>query len=522
MHGLARTEFVLESLYLKGIDDAACRQSVHNWNELLCIEEDLSLDTLLCLPQNYRLCACATLHTDSAVRELHWVPAPARFTLLASSGSIPRALINPASLRDEMTTFTPASCSPPGLTHSRSPSLHSSTFSGLDAALPDLTHFEDISLAKDSRPGAQSGNETDPTKQCLPTASRGKGDTQQNSFRDLTAGDKKGITQAGHDHGNKIRGLGPAHALTMPVGSSTSRKFSTSSRLARRAISNHSRSRSPSPSAAVFTLAAPQSATFSPGSQIVAPPIRTSTSRRGSWQPTRKTAKELEDEYDDTDEDLPDDASLWNVPLSPRPLPTGSTDSSQWIANLPLSKSLDKTNAKSSASRNVGMRSSPDLPTDHCHNPRSMRQSVDGLATNSPPTSRQTSQNSIRLISDHYPLSNGRAKSWTVAMSELSEDAQHLTEELEGLADPSKFWHDVSYHADNIQRAKTSIDLPPLRTSNVMIDPLPISKEKEKVLSRTRPSWLPPKSQKEEKKHLREYQRMMEMSLQAGMIGVSQ
>lgn len=49
-----------------------------------------------------------------------------------------------------------------------------------------------------------------------------------------------------------------------------------------------------------------------------------------------------------------------------------------------------------------------------------------------------------------------------------------------------------------------------------MIDPLPISKEKEKVLTRTRPSWLPPKDQKEEKRHLREYKKMMAMAREAG------
>ena len=71
---------------------------------------------------------------------------------------------------------------------------------------------------------------------------------------------------------------------------------------------------------------------------------------------------------------------------------------------------------------------------------------------------------------------------------------------------------------EKLSRSKTSVvELPPLRMNNVMIDPLPISKEKEKLLSRTRPSWLPPKSQKEEKKHLKEYQRMMEFSLEAGM-----
>lgn len=45
-----------------------------------------------------------------------------------------------------------------------------------------------------------------------------------------------------------------------------------------------------------------------------------------------------------------------------------------------------------------------------------------------------------------------------------------------------------------------------------MIDPLPVSKEKEAVLSRTRPSWLPPKDPAEEKRHLKEYQKMMAQS----------
>ncbi len=42
-----------------------------------------------------------------------------------------------------------------------------------------------------------------------------------------------------------------------------------------------------------------------------------------------------------------------------------------------------------------------------------------------------------------------------------------------------------------------------------MVDPLPISIEKEKVLARTRPSWLPPKCRKEERRHVKEYQHMM-------------
>ena len=65
-----------------------------------------------------------------------------------------------------------------------------------------------------------------------------------------------------------------------------------------------------------------------------------------------------------------------------------------------------------------------------------------------------------------------------------------------------------------VHRAKTAstAELPQVRKGNIMIDPLPISKEKEAVLTRTRPSWLPPKSQREEKRHLKEYQKMMAQS----------
>ena len=113
-----------------------------------------------------------------------------------------------------------------------------------------------------------------------------------------------------------------------------------------------------------------------------------------------------------------------------------------------------------------------------------------------------------------------------MALSELSEDAKSLTEAFENYAIIQEQKQEeavqngdsaVRPSMEKLSRAKTSIvELPPLRMNNVMIDPLPISKEKEKVLSRTRPSWLPPKSQKEEKKHLKEYQRMMELSLETG------
>lgn len=110
-------------------------------------------------------------------------------------------------------------------------------------------------------------------------------------------------------------------------------------------------------------------------------------------------------------------------------------------------------------------------------------------------------------------------------MSSLSEEAKHLTEALEFHAETSE-----RKHEENVQNgvhssrpslettrstSRTLIELPPLNKGNVMIDPLPISKEKEKVLTRTRPSWLPPKDPKEEKKHIKEYQRMMAASVEA-------
>jgi len=114
-----------------------------------------------------------------------------------------------------------------------------------------------------------------------------------------------------------------------------------------------------------------------------------------------------------------------------------------------------------------------------------------------------------------------------MVMSELSEEARILTDAVELHADVVAQKRE-QHIQDGNSSSRTSVEqakresagmilLPPLQKSNIMIDPLPISKEKEKVLSRTRPSWLPPKDQKEEKRHLKEYKRMMVMSRDAGM-----
>jgi hypothetical protein len=112
-------------------------------------------------------------------------------------------------------------------------------------------------------------------------------------------------------------------------------------------------------------------------------------------------------------------------------------------------------------------------------------------------------------------------------MAELSEEAKILTEALEYHANDADRNREDSLQSTGSsrpssmesKRASGNIsDLPPLQKSNVMIDPLPVSKEKEKVLSRTRPSWLPPKDQKEEKKHLKEYKKMMAQARESGRL----
>lgn len=95
-------------------------------------------------------------------------------------------------------------------------------------------------------------------------------------------------------------------------------------------------------------------------------------------------------------------------------------------------------------------------------------------------------------------------------MGELSEEARIISENLEFHA--LREQNNGTSLAQALERA-TKIQLPPIQKGS--LDFMPISKEKEAVLSRTRPSWLPPKDPREEQKHLKEYQRMMAASIEA-------
>jgi hypothetical protein len=109
---------------------------------------------------------------------------------------------------------------------------------------------------------------------------------------------------------------------------------------------------------------------------------------------------------------------------------------------------------------------------------------------------------------------NAEAKALTEKLEEHAEEMEHKVQQRSSTGSMPNARR--SSDPESKPRVKSALaELPPLRRSNIMIDPLPISKEKEAVLSRTRPSWLPPKDPAEERRHLKEYQKMMAQSLEA-------
>jgi hypothetical protein len=110
-------------------------------------------------------------------------------------------------------------------------------------------------------------------------------------------------------------------------------------------------------------------------------------------------------------------------------------------------------------------------------------------------------------------------------MAELSDEARVLNQVLEYHAEIAgrKLEEELqngsklprpNLDANSRRGSKSNaVQLPPVQKGS--LDFMPISKEKEAILSRTRPSWLPPKDPREEKRHLKEYQKMMAKSIEA-------
>ena len=438
-----------------------------------------------------------------------------------------------------MSLGSPPPGSPPGLTgskSSKSSSFHSSSYSGADGTLSDIIHFEDIGLDEDPVSPNQDLVHIENRKRLIPRPAvfamrDSKSHTASTApTRELTNAGKRPSYPSLQGQIEDVLGNGPTQSLNLPGKRGAKRSPSTPS-LAMTAMSNLTRSRSPSPSHPLRSPARPRPISNARATQQQGTPPRLGNgpTRRDSWQPSRKSTKELEDEINDSDEDLPDDASLWNVPLSPRP-------PSERTAISPTASAATSTNASPerpsplSSSYNDGSKALLWSPRPSSAVPaKQIFPNHRGFIPNVLSKPRYPRGMSTGMMPDNFAFPRTRAKSWNVALSELSEEAKFLTEALENHAGDNESRQEKALQSgrssarpsmEKLGKAKTSVELPPLRTNNAMIDPLPVSKEKEKVLSRTRPSWLPPKDKKEERKHLREYQRMMELSLEAGMSSI--
>ncbi|RYP63715.1 hypothetical protein DL771_009140 [Monosporascus sp. 5C6A] len=413
-----------------------------------------------------------------------------------------------ANFVDEVDIAIPSPGSPPGMSSSKSSktsSLRSFNSDDDNGVIADAGHFEEIGLDDDadaidsphardlrikSNPNPYSASFASDLRA---TSARHIGSTVHSQARDLSR------QQAPREitHGRKPRPPFPparsqfrdtsTNNLSMGVGPEPQRGPLPLRGLPVRSASTLSvsrRQRSPSPNASVRSL--------SPRGPNISHP------RRSSWQSNRerKGVVDLEKECDEDDDDIPDGFILDNVPVSPRP-------PSERSASRPVSASTSPERSPKERVRSVGNGTPP--------------VAADSGSLRSPTWRSDSSLTTLK--SGASSPTKGRAKSWTAAVSGLSAEAKALTEKLEEHADELDkhgVYHSTYARPSAKPRVKSAFaELPPLRRTNIMIDPLPISKEKEAVLSRTRPSWLPPKDPAEERRHLREYQKMMANSIEA-------
>jgi hypothetical protein len=410
---------------------------------------------------------------------------------------IPMAITSTSTARD-----LPGS--PPDLTDSKSSkssSFHSSSLA--DTVGCDLNHFEDISL--DDVRAAEDRNDVLRTWSNRSLTSRPKPSpafyafTGQQSFssRDLTA---KSI----HRQSRSVSATG-SRRYQLPVpGPRSSRQQPRGTFLQPGPPSFRSRSPSPVGSPTAVSIGTNTSSTFS------APiPHSIVQKRRSSWQPGRKTVQELEDEYHDSDEEIPDDAVVWNVPISPRHPHQRDFRRSQ-TDPTPIDASFT---ALASKNLTASLRISTQQISNDLYDANNLKSSSTSPAPNSPVSDAS---------SDFQSLSSNKTRE--AALTDLCKEARELTAALEVFAEESEKDLEAKVQSGHVRHMKaSSVDmclgfgksLPPVRKNDPLVDPLPPSREKERFLTRTRPSWLPPKNPKEEARHLKEFKKMMEQAAEA-------
>ncbi|KAF8451524.1 hypothetical protein BGX38DRAFT_1091667 [Terfezia claveryi] len=355
--------------------------------------------------------------------------------------------------------------SPPASSN-KSSSLPSSFQLDEGGILNDLGHFEEIGL-DDTDGGTRA--------KAIVVKPPQRAASGLASLRDLTL--KRPPFPPLQSHTNGV--LSPSDHLGLP---NAPRRANTSPSPTSR------RSRNASPS--------PQSAPHSPALSAVSSPSSSGSRRsytaqiperlkRGS-STRRKTTAELEKECDsDGDDEIPADAIFWNIPVSPRRMSTNIS------ASPGTSPDRGTANGPKAGSSKSPPRNGVPIPADSRGRPMGSRHYSDTIVDELSPEARELSEKLEEYAEEELAREENRRQNPGNKGSQKSRSAQPSPP-------PTK-----------------KVELPPMQMTNGMIDPLPISKEKEAVLSRTRPSWLPPKSKEEEKRHLKEYQRMMQKALQA-------
>lgn len=398
-----------------------------------------------------------------------------------------------------MTTVGTTPNSPPELSgskSSKSSSFHSSHLDGPDSAFTDISNFEEIGLEDDAdlsyMESAGSYGRAGAMARSPAARMSSKGPTT--STRDLTATPKP----------RKRSPLPPLSGARPPQSSGSLMAKSGNRRDSGSTL--HSPGLTPSQprrSRSVSPLRPTSSRSTSSTSLALSPLTARVPVNKQTWQPNRKSLKELEEEYHDSDDELPDDASLWNIPISPRP-----------------AQERAPSRPESPNGRSPGRRP---LPFQHAISDEHGSKSPENTAKASR-MKRINRSSSAGPERGQISPRNPRTYSYNSYLTDLSEEAKIITEALELHADDRDRKHEENVQTgvarksseDSHRASREATALPPVQRSNIMIDPLPISKEKEKVLSRTRPSWLPPKDQKEERKHLKQYQEMMAQSRESG------
>ncbi|KAI9655690.1 MAG: hypothetical protein M1831_004842 [Alyxoria varia] len=348
-----------------------------------------------------------------------------------------------------------APSSPPELSSSKSStkssSLHSSSLPNGEE-LTDFSHFEDISLSADTqRNGPSEENKR---------TSKSRSLLQNSRTNSSTEASRSTTTLSDHRSPSKPRPRLHGHARSINEQSVARNKRARPLLKSPTSLAIPQHKSGQQPSSPVASPKLPVSP-FAPTPRTASSPVLP-IPRRGSAQAPRKTAKELEQEFHDSDDELPEDAVIMNVPLSPRP------------------------------------------PEARSHTPSPER----------------TPTLDSRPESDGYNFT--RTKSYDAAISDLSTETRDLTNKLETHYDLTQR---NSYDATGAKSPSPPLSIayrraqtwatPPIQKGDAMIDPLPISKEKERHLTRTRPAWLPPKSKKEEKRHLKQYRQMIDSFMES-------